>query len=131
MFWKRLNAKGCLWAMIVGFVVGVFRMFVDTPVTMKLAGFEHGYTEGSFLWIINNINFQYFSILITLISAVVMIVVSYMSAPPDEQQIKGLTFATASAEDKAKTRASWGWVEVVASCVVMVFIIGAYFYFTG
>jgi SSS family solute:Na+ symporter len=131
VFWKRLNAKGCLWAMIVGFVVGVFRMLVDTPVTMKLVGFENGYTQGSFLWIINNINFQYFSILITLISAVVMVVVSYMSAPPDEQQIKGLTFATASAEDKAKTRASWGWREVAASCVVMVFIIFAYFYFTG
>ena len=22
VFWKRLNAKGCLWAMVVGFVVG-------------------------------------------------------------------------------------------------------------
>ncbi len=131
VFWKRLNAKGCLWAMIIGFIVGVFRMLVDTPVTMKLAGFENGYTHGSFFWIVNNINFQYFSILITLISAVVMIVVSYMSAPPDEQQIKGLTFATASVEDKAKTRASWGRTEVIASCVVMVFIIGAYLYFTG
>ncbi len=131
VFWKRLNAKGCLWAMVVGFVVGLFRMLVDTPVTMKLAGFEHGYTQGSFFWIINNINFQYFSILITLISAVVMIVVSYLTTPPDENQIKGLTFATATADDKAKTRASWGAKEVLASCVVMVFIIGAYIYFTG
>ncbi|MGE5806816.1 MAG: sodium:solute symporter family transporter, partial [Ignavibacteria bacterium] len=37
VFWKRLNAKGCLWAMIIGFVVGLFRMLVDTPVTI---GFE-------------------------------------------------------------------------------------------
>jgi SSS family solute:Na+ symporter len=131
VFWKRLNAKGCLWAMVVGFVVGLFRMLVDTPVTMKLAGFENGYTQGSFFWIINNINFQYFSILITLISAIVMIVVSYLTTPPDENQIKGLTFATATAEDKAKTRASWGAKEVLASCVIMVFIIGAYLYFTG
>jgi solute:Na+ symporter, SSS family len=43
VFWKRLNAQGCLWAMVVGFVLGIFRMAVDTPVTMKLAGFEHGY----------------------------------------------------------------------------------------
>ena len=26
VFWKRLNAAGCLWAMIVGFVIGIFRM---------------------------------------------------------------------------------------------------------
>ena len=131
VFWKRLNAKGCLWAMVVGFVVGLFRMLVDTPVTMKLAGFENGYTQGSFFWIVNNINFQYFSILITLISAAVMITVSYLSAPPDEAQIKGLTFATITAEHKAATRASWGWLEVFASAVILVCILGAYLYFTG
>ncbi len=129
VFWKRLNAQGCLWAMIVGFIVGVFRMLVDTPVTISKGTFH--YAEGSFLWIVNNINFQYFSILITLISAVVMVVVSYMTAEPEAAQIKGLTFATATAEDKAKTRASWSWREVAASCVVMAFIIGAYLYFRG
>ena len=46
VFWKRLNAKGCLYAMVAGFVLGLFRMLVDTPVTMKLKGFEHGYTAG-------------------------------------------------------------------------------------
>ena len=45
VFFKRLNAKGCWWAMVVGFVMGVFRMAVDTPVTMKLPGFEEGYHE--------------------------------------------------------------------------------------
>ena len=131
VFWKRLNAQGCLWAMVVGFIFGVFRMAVDTPVTMKLGGFEHGYTQGSFFWIINNINFQYFSILITLVSLVVMVAVSYMTAAPSESQIQGLTFATASAEDKRRTRESWHWSDVAASVVVMIFIIGAYLYFRG
>lgn len=128
VFWKRLNAQGCLWAMVVGFVVGLFRMLVDTPITL---GALKSYPEGSFLWVVNNINFQYFSILITLISAAVMVAVSYLTAPPDEAQIKGLTFATATPEQRAATRASWGWREVAASCVVMVFIIGAYLYFRG
>ena len=74
VFWKRLNAQGCLWAMIIGFIVGVFRMAVDTPVTL---GLRTGYPEGSFLWIVNNINFQYFSVLITVISAIVMSTLQY------------------------------------------------------
>ena len=131
VFWKRLNAHGCLWAMIAGFVVGGFRMLVDTPVTLKLAGFENGYPEGSFFWIINNINLQYFSILITIISAVVMVAVSYMTAAPDYSKIGGLTFGTASKEDRANTHASWSWQEVVASGVVLACIIGAYLYFNG
>jgi SSS family solute:Na+ symporter len=106
-------------------------MLVDTPVTMKLNGFESGYTHGSFFWIVNNINFQYFSILITLVSAVVMVVVSYLTAEPKYEQIKGLTFATATDEDRATTRASWDWRDVLTSAVVLACILGAYLYFRG
>jgi SSS family solute:Na+ symporter len=128
VFWKRLNAKGCLWAMVVGFVVGLFRMLVDTPCTLNP---NFHYSEGSFFWIVNNINFQYFSILITIISAIVMVGVSYMTEEPNPAQIKGLTFATATAEDKAATRASWDWKDVAASCFIMVCITFAYLYFRG
>jgi solute:Na+ symporter, SSS family len=131
VFWKRLNAQGCLWAMIVGFVLGIFRMLVDTPVTMKLKGFEAGYSHGSLLWIINNINFQYFSILITLVSAVVMVAVSYATPEPDYGRIKSLTFGTATAEDKVKTYASWDWHDVAASAFILACILGAYLYFRG
>ncbi|MFA5056828.1 MAG: sodium:solute symporter [Opitutaceae bacterium] len=131
VFWKRLNARGCLWAMVVGFALGLFRMLVDTPVTMKLGGFADGYTPGSFLWIINNINFQYFSIIITLVSAVVMVVVSFATTEPDYGRIKSLTFGTATEEDKAKTYASWDWREMAASILVLVCILGAYLYFRG
>src|SRR3974377_2480622 len=92
VFWKRLNAQGCLWAMIIGFLVGLFRMLVDTPITLGLEAYKNGYPQGSFLWIVNNINFQYFSILITIISAVVMVLVSYLTSEPDYTKIKNLSF---------------------------------------
>jgi SSS family solute:Na+ symporter len=131
VFWKRLNAKGCFWAMVVGFVIGIFRMIVDTPVTMKLAGFENGYAPGSFLWIVNNINFQYFSVLITIVSAIVMVAASYTAPAPDYARIKGLTFATATDADRAETRASWDKREVLASAFILACILGAYIYFSG
>jgi SSS family solute:Na+ symporter len=131
VFSKRLNAHGCLWAMLVGFALGLFRMAVDTPVTLGLEGFERFYTEGSFLWIVHNIYFQYFSVLITIVSAGVMIAVSYMTAAPDARTIGGLTFETTSAEDRRHTRASWDWREVAASAVVLVGIAGVYLYFRG
>jgi solute:Na+ symporter, SSS family len=131
VFWKRLNAEGCLWAMVVGFVIGGFRMVVDTPVTMKLAGYENGYTPGSFLWVVNNINFQYFSVLITVVSAIVMVAMSYLSAAPDYGRIKSLTFATASDEDRARTRASWDKKDVVFSAFILACILSAYIYFSG
>lgn len=129
VFFKRLNAQGCLWAMIIGFLLGAFRMAVDTPVTMGMEGFKHGYQPGSLFWIVNNINFQYFSILITIVSAIIMVVVSYLTAAPDYARIQGLTFATTSASEKEETRNSWGWGEIAASAFVLVAIIGGYLYF--
>lgn len=129
VFWKRLNAQGCLWAMIVGFALGLFRMFVDTPVTLGIE--QNGYPQGSFLWIINNINFQYFSILITLVSIAVMVVVSYLTRQPDYEMIKNLTFATTTEEHRSDSQASWSWREVTASIFVLAVILGGYLYFTG
>lgn len=131
VFWKRLNAQGALAAMVVGFIIGIFRMLVDTPVTMKLKGFEGGYPSGSFLWICNNINFQYFSVLITIVSAVVMVGVSYLTAAPSEEKIRGLTFATQTADDRATSRASWSRWDVAASVLVLLLILLAYLYFRG
>jgi SSS family solute:Na+ symporter len=131
VFIKRMNAQGALWAMIVGFALGIFRMVVDTPVTLGMAGYENGYASGSFLWIVNNIYFQYFSVLITIVSAIVMLGVSYMTAEPDYAQIQSLTFGTATAEDKKKTRASWNSTDILTSGIVLLFIIGAYLYFRG
>ena len=131
VFFKRMNAAGSLWAMIIGFALGLFRMIVDTPVTLGLAGYENGYTNGSFLWIVNNIYFQYFSVLITIVSAIVMVVVSRMTAEPDYSLIRGLTFETTSADDRERTRASWSRKEVMGSGVVLLCILGSYLYFQG
>ena len=135
VFFKRLNAKGCLWAMIVGFVLGLFRMLVDTPVTLGIEKFPLSvqalYEPGTFFWIVHSIFFQYFSILITIVSAVVMVAVSYATAPPSAAQIQSLTFGTTTAEDVRKTRASWDWREVAASAFVLAAILGAYLYFRG
>ena len=128
VFWKRLNAQGCLWAMIVGFAVGLFRMLVDTPITL---GVIQSYEHSSFLWIVSNINFQYFSILITIISAIVMIVVSYLTKEPDYSAIKNLSFGTRTNEHLADSHASWDWRDIATSILVVVVIIGGYVYFTG
>lgn len=131
VFFKRLNAQGALWSMLVGFALGLFRMLVDTPVTLGLGGFQNGYPRGSLLWIVNNIYFQYFSVLIAVVSAVIMVVVSYSTSEPDYRAIRSLTFETATKEDLKYTRASWDWRDVTTSAVVFACILGAYLYFRG
>ncbi|MCA9185627.1 MAG: sodium:solute symporter [Planctomycetales bacterium] len=128
IFWKRLNGAGCLAALIVGFAMGVFRLAIDT-VPKVYSDFQ--YAEGSFFWIVNKIYFQYFSLLIFIVSALVMIIVSHMTREPDYQQISGLTYGAVTEEDRRKTRESWSTVDVIGSVLVMVLILAAYLYFRG
>jgi SSS family solute:Na+ symporter len=128
VFMKRLNAKGCLAALTTGFSLGLFRLAVDTPVKL-ISGFT--YAEGSFLWIVNHIFFQYYSLIIFLVSVVVMIVVSYLTEAPSYEKISGLTYGTVTAEQRKESRASWTAMDVVSSVIVLALIIAAYLYFTG
>ncbi len=128
VFFKRLNAKGCLSALIVGFILGLIRMGIDTPVALLD---DFSYAEGSFLWVMNNIFFQYYSLFIFIVCIIVMVVVSYLTAPPSYEQIKGLTYGTTSIEDKEKSRSSWAKSDVVFSVVLCIIIIAIYMYFTG
>src|SRR6058998_726378 len=131
IFNKRLNAKGCLAALGVGFALGVLRLAIDTPVSLGLRGFERGYTPGSVLWVMNNIYFQYYSLLIFVASVIVILVVSYATERPQEAQLAGLTYATVTSADRDATRASWNRWDVLASAVVLLLIASAYAYFRG
>ena len=127
VFMKRLNGPGCLATLITGFVMGLFRLIIDTPV--KLGG--AAYDEGSFLWVVNNIFFQYYSLLITIVCIIVFLVVSYATKAPDYVKISGLTFSTLSVQDRNENRASWNWKDVVLSVLLILAIIAVYMYFTG
>lgn len=131
VFFKRLNGPGCLAALVIGFLMGVFRLAIDTPVLLGLDGYRQGYEPGTFLWIANNIYFQYYSVLICLVSAAVMIAVSYATPAPSEERLHGLTFATLSDEHRRHSRASWNALDVLASAAVLVMILAAYIYFRG
>ncbi len=125
---KRLNAKGCLAALGTGFILGLFRLAIDTPVKL-VPGFQ--YPQGSFLWIMNNIFFQYYSLFIFIVSIGVMYAVSYLTEKPDYEKIAGLTFGTVTEEHKKATRATWNKWDVVASVIVCLFIVAIYIYFSG
>jgi len=128
VFMKRLNSKGALASLTVGFIMGLARLAVDTPI--KLIS-DFSYAEGSFFWIVNNIFFQYYSLLIFLVCVVVMIAVSYATDPPSYDKTRGLTYGTITVEDRKQTRASWNYTDVIYSMIVIAIIVIVYMYFTG
>jgi SSS family solute:Na+ symporter len=131
VFFKRLNAQGCLAALVIGFLLGLLKLAIDTPVTLGMKGYEGGYAAGSFQFIVNKMYFQYFSLLIFIICAVIMVAVSLITSPPDPVKINGLTYGAVTEEDKRRTRESWDARDVFSSLVVIGLIAAAYIYFSG
>ena len=131
VFMKRLTAAGCLASLLSGFALGVLRLIVDTPVTLGVSGYQQGYPAGSWLWILNNIYFQYYSLVIFLVSVAVLIGVSYATRAPRESQLAGLTYATVSAAERRESRRSWNHWDVINSAIVLLLIAVAYIYFNG
>ena len=127
IFFKRLNAEGCLATLIVGFIMGMFRLAIDTPVALM----GHVYEEGTLFWILNNMFFQYYSILILLVCTVVFVGVSYLTKEPDYARISGLTYGTITDDHRNETRKSWGFPDLFWSGFTVVCILAAYVYFSG
>lgn len=128
VFNKRLNAKGCLSALIVGFAMGLFRLAIDTPAKLLT---DFTYTEGSFFWIMNNMFFQYYSLIILIVCIIVMVAVSYATDKPKYEKIDGLTYSTTSQKDRDESRSSWTKWDIMTSVLVVILIIAMYTYFTG
>jgi len=93
VFIKRLNGQGAMACLLTGFVLGLF-MFVLQIKKDTLSGV---------LLDISEINFLHFAILLFLISSVVLIAVSWMTAPPSMAKVDLVTYRNLS---EIKTGAS-------------------------
>jgi SSS family solute:Na+ symporter len=79
----------------------------------------------------NNIYFQYYSLIIFLVCIGVMVLVSHLTQEPSYEKINGLTYGTLTDEDRRTSRASWNKWDVIASGAVLAAILAAYLYFRG
>ena len=122
VFFPRLNAKGAYSAMVIGFILGIMKL------TLQM--FAGNLEPGGLLHQFATINFLYFCIYLFLFSTAVMVIVSLLTPRPTAEHVRGLTFATTVAEDKAASRASWNATDVILSLIVVAIIASVFIYFS-
>ena len=124
LFSRRINAAGALWGMVVGFVLGMAKLTLQTLVKSGAIG------RDSALWPIGDFNGYYFSGVLFLFSVIFVIAVSLATPVPLEAKVRNLTFGSVSSEWKAENRASWGLPDVLGSGAVLALLLGVYAYFS-
>jgi SSS family solute:Na+ symporter len=126
LFWKRMNSAGATWALVIGFVLGMIKLTMQS----FFGAAEGKISDPAFLAAIGDFNFLYATGVLMLISTVVMIVVSLATAPPREDQTRGLTYGSIHhlAEDEIKD--SWNFGNKLLAILIILLVGGMYTYFS-
>ncbi|XP_058509908.1 sodium/myo-inositol cotransporter 2 [Solea solea] len=88
-FWKRTNEKGAFWGLTIGLPVGCIRMVLDFIYPAPLCNEEDIRPA-----VIKDVHYLYFSMLLSFITLIVVVVVSLATEKPKPEQISRLTWYT-------------------------------------
>ncbi len=122
--WKRTSAKGGMWGLISGLIIGMTRLgakvyFSNNPDA----------ADSLFKYLFYDLNWLFFCGWMFLFCCIVVIVVSLCTEAPDEKKIQGLVFGTATAEQKETTRKSWNKWDVLNTVIILGLTVVFYWYF--
>jgi len=149
VFWKRATAPAALWAFIVGVVGGFARLAADLVMrddgaiaaTLKQQLYSHAISASEYQagiaplrlkhgWLFDfwNVNWLYYTQILLVVTAVLMVVLSLLTKAPDPAVMK-FTWYGATAQEKAATRASWTGTDVTLSLIVVAAVVLFYIVF--
>ncbi len=118
VFFKRLNGRGAMAALLTGAVIGLSRLTLEIYKT-SLDGWLYAFAD---------INFLHFAVFLFILCSVVLIVVSMTAPAPSAEKVAGLTYETSTASD---ANPAWKRRDLQLS-ILLVFVVGAvWIYFSG
>ena len=123
LFSKRINGTGAFVTLVVGLIVAALRIILELV--------KGSLDPDGIAYCIGSMNFLSFGSWFFLFSVILIIVVSYMTQIPAYEKVKNLTFSTITPEERAKNKASYNWVDVAISILVVAVVIAVMIFFNG
>lgn len=120
---KRINAQGAYVTLILGFIIGFGRIFLE----ISSASLQ----PGSFLHSLGTMNYLSFGAWFFLFCILVIVGVSLANAPPVAEKVINLTFGTVTAEEKKISRATFDWKDIAVSIFVVLVVVFVMIWFNG
>jgi len=124
LFWRRMNARGALWGMGCGFALGLAKLAIQSQ-------FGAGKLPSpGWLAAVGDFNFLYFSSLLFAASVTISVVAALCGPAPPAAKLRGLTYATVTADERAAIRTSWDRWDVALTGLVLSLVVALYVYFS-
>ncbi len=136
--WKRINAKGAIWSLVIGFVLGAIRLVLE----LINGAARDGLPSGTLMETIAEINFLHFAVILFLVCMAILVGISLLTAAPARAKVAGLTFATAEETVTGQSEADqiaadlesdpgWRRWDLILTVVLVLCVTGLWLYFTG
>src|SRR5690606_22194934 len=124
LFWKRINSRGAVWALVGGFILGMIKLTCQ-------AFFGTGKIESpAVLAAIGDFNFLYATGVLFLISIALLVAGSLTSPAPEDDKIRGLTYGSIRDIAGDEIRKSWDLGNKVMAATILALVLGMYGYFS-
>jgi SSS family solute:Na+ symporter len=124
ILWKRASAKGGMWGLLSGIIVGLTRLgakiYYENVTDVSQNMFKHVFFD---------VNWLFFCGWMFLFCLIVVYVVSIFTKAPSAEQVQGLVMGTSTAEQRATTRASWNHWDVIHTVIILGITVAFYIYF--
>ena len=122
ILWKRMTSQASIAVLCSGVVLAAIRIAAELATGGEGSGIMAEFAK---------INFAHLAIYLFIFYVIIAIVVSVLTKAPDEDKIVGLTFSTLTEEQKTSAMNSYTILDIVASVVLVLCVIGVLVYFVG
>lgn len=123
ILYKRINAQGAYATLIIGFIIGFGRIFLEI--------ISDSLSPGLLLHTLGTMNYLEFGAWFFLLCILLILGVSLVTTAPKPEQLYNLTIGTVSAEERKKTRSSYDWKEVSISIFIVGVVLFIMLWFNG
>ncbi len=127
IIWKRVNAQASIVTLFAGLFLLILRLGSEIYYQPEIAS---GSEVEGFLFLFATINFSYMAIWMFAFSVALCITVTLMTAEPDYERIKGLSFGTIPAHLKNNKQKDYSNIDIVLSFVLVLIVIGICIFFS-
>jgi SSS family solute:Na+ symporter len=120
VLWHRVNGTGAMASLLTGLFLGTVRFILE--LQNKMAPLEN-----DFFRYMASVNFLHYAVFLFIVCSAVLVTVSLATAAPERSKLRHLTFAEAGGILQERT--PWHRVNVLASVVLVVLLLGLWWGF--
>ena len=128
IIWKRVNSDAAITTLFMGLFLLILRLGSEIYFQPQISA---GESVDGFLFTFATINFAHMAIILFIFSVILCVSVSLITAEPDYQRTRGLSFGNLDPESLNSKEKTYSTVDVVLSIVLVGIVISILMYFTA